>query len=57
MNILMTLQTHIAKPFLLRYINSNSSYFGFYYPFLKIIIMRDIDDVPLIMINECGQCM
>ena len=54
MNIIINLYANIAKLFFLWYINSNSSFLSFII-LSKIKIMRDIDDVPLIMINECGQ--
>ena len=54
MNIILNLHSNNAKLFLLWYINSNSSFLSLII-FSKIKIMRDIDDVPLIMINECGQ--
>ena len=57
LNIIMTLEAYIAKPFCYGTLILIHPLFGFYCPFLKIIIMRDIDDVPLIMINEYGQCM
>ena len=54
MNIKVNLHSNNAKLFLLWYINTNSS-FLLLIILSKIKIMRDIDDVPLIMINECGQ--
>ena len=54
MNIILNLHSSNAKLFLLWYINSNSSFLSLII-LSKIKIMRDIDDVPLIMINECGQ--
>ena len=54
MNIKLNLHSNNAKFFLLWYMNSNSSFLSLII-LSKIKIMRDIDDVPLIMINECGQ--